>query len=248
MSRWRPESGMPPLFCLAVLLALSACQPQPPEASPASSPLAAETSQTHYGQLAAQGVPVYQIERQASQAIILVRREGPLARFGHDHAIVAGNVNGFIAWPMGSQPERSADLWLEVAGLEIDPPAAREAFALDTSPSEQDIEATRGNLLRHVLPGARWPLVRMSIRRASGEPPDLRLDLSLELNGVTRTLQVPAHTEASEDRLTATGSFVLRQTDWNIEPFSVLGGGLRVADSLEIHFQLAATRLWHVPE
>ena len=36
---------------------------------------------------------------------------------------------------------------------------------------------------------------------------------------------------------------VLRQTALGLQPFSALGGGLRVADQMEIHFQLEGHRL-----
>jgi hypothetical protein len=180
--------------------------------------------------------------------VILVRRAGPLARFGHDHAIVAANIDGWIAWSPDQAGERRADLWLEVTGLEVDPAAAREAFALDTSPDGAAIAGTRSNMLQRVLLASRWPLVRLRVAHAGGEPPDLQLNLALELNGAARALEVPAQLDLNADTLTATGTFTLQQSTWGIEPYSALGGGLRVADRVEIHFRLAATRLREVPE
>jgi hypothetical protein len=34
---------------------------------------------------------------------------------------------------------------------------------------------------------------------------------------------------------------VLRQTELGLQPFAALGGGMRVADPLEIHFRLQGT-------
>ena len=95
---------------------------------------------------------------------------------------------------------------------------------------------------------SRWPLVRLQVTHAGGEPPDVQLNLTLELNGAEQVLQVPAQLALSADGLTATGRFTLQQSAWGIEPYSALGGGLRVADRVEIHFRLAATRLREVPE
>lgn len=244
MSPWRLES----IGLALALLALGACQPRPGTAPDPPVVPAAESVRDGYIDAARQGAPVYRIDRPASSAVILVRRAGPLARFGHDHAIVAGNIDGWIAWPPGQAGQRRADLWLDVAGLEVDPAAAREEFALDTSPDEAAIAGTRNNMLQHVLQASRWPRVRLQVAHAGGAPPDVRLNLTLELNGAAQALQIPAQLALSADALTATGTFTLQQSAWGIEPYSALGGGLRVADQVEIHFRLAATRLPDVPE
>jgi hypothetical protein len=44
------------------------------------------------------------------------------------------------------------------------------------------------------------------------------------------------------DRLLVSGSFVLRQTDFGVQPLSLLGGLLSVQDAVVIEFKLAGAR------
>jgi polyisoprenoid-binding protein YceI len=49
---------------------------------------------------------------------------------------------------------------------------------------------------------------------------------------------VPLSVEGLPDRLSVTGSLVLRQTDFGVQPYSVLGGMLAVQDEVIIEFKL----------
>ena len=54
---------------------------------------------------------------------------------------------------------------------------------------------------------------------------------------------VPVEFEISEHALHATGTLRLRQTDFGIDPFSVLGGALTVQDELALTFEVRADRV-----
>jgi hypothetical protein len=51
---------------------------------------------------------------------------------------------------------------------------------------------------------------------------------------------VPARVEYADGTLVASGSMAIRQSDFGIVPFSVLGGALQVHDRLEMRFRLVA--------
>lgn len=46
-----------------------------------------------------------------------------------------------------------------------------------------------------------------------------------------------------DEQVLIKGTMTLRQTELGLEPFSVLGGGLKVADQLEMHFSLIGSPL-----
>jgi len=52
---------------------------------------------------------------------------------------------------------------------------------------------------------------------------------------------VPLSVEGLPDSITVTGSFVLRQTDFGAQPYSVLGGLLAVKDEVVIEFKLTGS-------
>lgn len=182
------------------------------------------------------------IDTEHSRAVILVRRAGPLARFGHDHAILARPAEGVVYWADGEAPAFRASLAVDVAALEVDPPDVRAEFALDTQPDADDISATRANMLRHVFDAEQWPQVEMTIRSGGHGAQSAAAEAELIINGRTGRVAFPMVIQSHADRLEASGNFELNQRDWGLEPFSVLGGGLRVADPVEIHFRVTAVR------
>ena len=232
----------PRLFALAILALLAACQSQTvPETSPADAP--AGWPGFDFAGAAAAGAPVFQLIPERSRIDIVVRREGPLARFGHDHAISVRKAAGFIL--LGETPAESAlaELRFRVDDLAIDTAELRARYTLDTKPDAADIEATRENLLEKVLEAGRWPYIsiRMSDFRLEGEAYSALVE-TLVRGSVSSKRQV--FQLVSEDGgVTARGSLTIRQSELGIEPFSVLGGGLRVADPMEVHFILRGNPL-----
>ena len=69
------------------------------------------------------------------------------------------------------------------------------------------------------------------------------ITVDLTLHGTTRQLTVPTEIMAHGDGFRVTGSFEIRQTDFEITPFSVFGGALAVRDELELHFDLGFSEL-----
>ena len=62
------------------------------------------------------------------------------------------------------------------------------------------------------------------------------------LHGATRELRFPAAVVEDGRRLTIIARFSIRQSDFGIAPFAVLGGGLRVRNSIEIRIRIVARR------
>ncbi len=237
-------------------LSLVACSPaMPPRATVAPDQRAAEAlaSSTAQAEVApaatsAQSVPAgvpqagteqhparlssLRIDNSASLITIIVRRGGVLARLGHDHLIAVQDLQGSV----DLQANR-ADLQFRLDAMLVDPPALRSAAGLDRQPSAEAVEGTRRNMLTRVLDAQRYPLVQLHAERATDGQ---TLQLSITLHGVTRTQTVPVTLRSDAQGLHAEGSLVLRQSDYGITPFSVMGGALAVLDPLELQYRLLA--------
>jgi hypothetical protein len=187
----------------------------------------------------AEGNPVFQLDPNTTQIDILVRRDGPLARFGHDHVVTVAEPEGYLLMNPEGLPLR-ADLRFPPQRLVVDSPAARAHYALDTTPSAGDIEGTRDNLMKHVLDATQWPWATLTLSGFQRQQDRYSAVVTIELNGSNYSERQPFHLRREDERVIVHGFLVLRQTDLGIEPFSVLGGGLRVADPLEIHFRIEA--------
>ncbi|MEJ8567491.1 YceI family protein [Elongatibacter sediminis] len=186
---------------------------------------------------------VYRVVPERSRTDIVVRRGGALQRLGHDHVVTLRKIDGYVRHVPGSSRESRADLVIELVSAEVDETAARSVWGLDTSPGAEDIERTRSNLLERVLETDRWPLARIELIVLSTDAESVEAAATLYIKGQAHRFPVTALLVPEDGRLRAVGAFALRQSDLGIEPFSVLGGALRVADRVEIAFQIEADRI-----
>lgn len=60
---------------------------------------------------------------------------------------------------------------------------------------------------------------------------------------MTRPLRIPARIDSGAERIEVSGSFAINQSDFGIEPFSVLGGALTVQDRVDLSFAIRGARI-----
>lgn len=217
------------LYLTALLSLLLAACGAPPPAPPAATPAVPQVA--WYQQAARAGKEVYAIDSAQSLITIVVRRGGPLARFGHDHVVASRTVSGYAAPDAGR-----ADFHFRLDELTVDEAALRTEAGLTTQPDADAIAGTRTNMLTRVLEAERFPLVLL---HAQSQPGGM-VRLAVTLHGVTRSMDVPVKLERSRGMLTASGQLTLLQTDFGITPMSVMGGAMRVEDPLEMRFNIVA--------
>jgi YceI-like domain len=198
----------------------------------------AEFPERYYLQAHQQGRPVYRVDPAESLVVIEVRRGGSLARLGHDHVVASRNLTGYVA-----PGEGRADMFVALASLVVDEAQLRQEAGFDTQPSESDIDATRSNMLRHVLEVERFPFALIAVSGAVATQKKATLSVSITLHGQTRTLWVPAEIEADEQNIRVAARLALNQTDFAITPYSLLGGAIAVKDALELRFRISARRI-----
>lgn len=215
-----------PAICACLLLA--ACTPpaavSPPSAMPASVRIDTPAS----------GEKLLQIDTQATLVTITVRRGGALARLGHDHVVASRTVTGWVAPEPGQ-----ADFQFRLDAMTVDESGLRAQAGLETTPSSDAIAGTRHNMLVRVLDAERYPLVRVQARLHPGAQ---AVDAAITLHGVTRAVTVPVRLEQAGDgkSLRASGALVLKQSDFGIVPFAILGGAMAVQDPMELAFDIVA--------
>ena len=229
------------LACACVCGWLAACSPfAPPPAALAPVPA------TQAGAMPAPawqqpGMRLLQIDPQASLLTITVRRGGALARLGHDHVIASRTLQGVVA----PAPGRAA-FRFRLDEMSVDEDGLRQAAGLTTTPSADAVAGTRQNMLVRVLDAERYPWVRVDARRSGGSEV---LDADITVHGVTRAVQVPVRIEAGAEggSLQASGTLLLKQSDFGIVPFAILGGAMAVQDQMELAFRITARRQISAP-
>ena len=129
----------------------------------------------------------------------------------------------------------------EVRGWVLDLPAERAALgpAFASTLSESSIASTREHMLgQDGLQAERYPLLSIHALEVQGEAPWFSARVAITLHGQMRELQVPLQVSGLPERVQASGSLVLRQSDFGIRPYSALGGLLAVQDDLVVTFSV----------
>ena len=213
---------------------LGGCASPPPRPPPVPVALH-DTGASWYQRAAASGQQVLGVDASQSIVTIVVRRGGPMARFGHDHVIASRTLAGFVAPDAGR-----ADLHFRLDQMSVDEAALRSQAGLDTQPDADAIEGTRSNMLGKVLEAERYPVVMLRVERLGSAGAASLVRLGVTLHGVTRHVEVPVQIERSAKSIAASGSLRLKQTDFGITPMSVLGGAMSVQDEMELAFKIVA--------
>jgi len=227
---------------LALGLALSGCAPVV-ERLPIALPNQPEGFPSEvYDRATEQGQPVYRLDESRSLAVVRVYRGGRFADLGHDHVVASHEVRGLVRWTSDWRARR-ADLFVPLASLTVDEPLLRQRYALTTQPSARDIEGTRENMLNKTLRVADNPFVTLHLEALSGALPAMPVRAEISLNGVTNTRQREVTVEQRRNELSVSGAFSLKQTEFGLEPYTVLGGLLQVEDEVDITFELVARPL-----
>ena len=228
---------------LVVALAIAACQapaPQPVPRAGDTVPAPADIRKS-YAEATAQEA-IYTLDPSASSVRLYVFRGGKAARAGHNHVLGVDRFEGYVQLDPDRPQQSRFDLRVPVEALRIDDPAWREqtggSFA--SARSESDIEGTRRNLLGpKVLDAVRFPYVEMRSQAVAGDWPLLIVDVAVTIRGVTHVQPVMVRAQRTDEGIRARGEFTLRQTDFGMEPFSVLGGLMAVQDEIGVTFDLA---------
>jgi hypothetical protein len=178
------------------------------------------------------GTRAFDIDSAETRITVLVYRAGPLARLGHNHAITSGGETGVI-W-LGSTPASSGfEIHVPVTAFDVDDPQARAEAGADfpgAVPDEARAGTTTNMLRAEVLDAAHYPEIVVRSVSATGTWEQATVRASVRLKDLERSF----------DRITVTGAFAVRQTDFGITPFSVAGGAIQVADTINIRFKVAA--------
>ncbi|MGD2129517.1 MAG: hypothetical protein PVJ17_09445 [Lysobacterales bacterium] len=223
----------------ATLIGAAACS-APPPSTPATTPAGSvETTWPgfDYASAAMRALGVFELEPGESRIDVVARRSGPLAGFGHDHVVRIDDAEGYLM--LGAALENArGDIRFGVETLRIDEARDRERYGLDTQPDDEDIEGTRENLLGHVLDPSRWPAIELQLSEFRREPEGFSAQVRFFVDGAVHSARESFQLEHDSGRVVASGEFPVLQTDLGLIPFSALGGALRVADRLVVHFEI----------
>lgn len=230
---------------IAAATILLSCTVAPPAPTTGGTSLARGDRQAElkaeYSALSEAAGKVFTLDPGKSKVRIYVFRGGRAAKLGHNHVVSAPRFIGFCYLPHSGASSGRFDLEFRLDQLEIDSPQYRadlgSAFA--SVLSRDDIAGAREHMLgEHNLQADKFPFVRVHSLQITGESPKFAALVQIEMHGEKQVMWVPLTVEGLPEHLSVTGSFVLRQTDFGAQPYSVLGGLIAVRDEVVIEFNL----------
>ena len=178
----------------------------------------------------------YRIDVPRSRFIVNTTTSGVSSMFGHDHRIEVKSYEGAVTLLAGNVRNATLELTVSADGLR----AVEE--------KHEDITAEIDSALHdHVLDVGAFPVITFSGRATAASRRDdgafdVTLRGDLRLHGVRRRVTVPLRLAFKDDTMRASGKLSLRQTDYNIVPFSFAGGTVTVADRVTLSFDIVAYR------
>jgi polyisoprenoid-binding protein YceI len=191
----------------------------------------------------AQGPQVFTIDPSNSHVLIQVGKEGMFGFAGHAHEVLAPGVSGRVSVEPNDLQRSTVSLEFNAAALKV---SEKGEPAADVPQVQQVM------LSEQVLDVKRFPTVAFRSRRVSAAPPTVKgaavvIEGDITLHGVTRPLTIHASATVQADRLTARGTFVIKQTDFGIRPVTAGGGTVKVKDEVQVEFVLEARRSGSAP-
>jgi polyisoprenoid-binding protein YceI len=175
------------------------------------------------------------VDVSSSQILIEVGKTGMLGFAGHAHEVAATDVRGRITFDPADLSRTSIRLEFPAAALRL---TGKDEPAADVVEVQKVMQSDR------VLDAARYPTLTFASRRVDVTPRgagsvDVVIDGDMTLHAVTHPVTIRASVLLDAGgRLTAQGSFVLKQTDFGMVPVTAMGGTIRVRDELDIRFVL----------
>lgn len=224
-----------------ILSLLAGCAPQVEQKPFVLPSWPAEFPADVYLGAAHRGQRVYRVDASRSRVVVRVYRGGRFASLGHDHVVASHQVQGLLLWGKDWQSRR-ADLFVPLASLTVDEAALRQEYALTTQPSERDVVGTRDNMLNKTLRVSANPFVGLHMRALSEVLPVMPVQVDISLNGIVRNKWLDVQVEQQPGEMWFSGAFSLTQTEFGLEPYSLLGGLLRVEDQVDLSFRLVAVQ------
>ena len=186
----------------------------------------------------------YRIDLEKSDIHWLVYKAGVFARFGHNHVISVAKLTGDV-YVAPKLSESHFEMEIPVTSLVVDNPAlrAKEGKDFERQPTQKDIDGTRHNMLSEkVLNAARYPTLKITGTGPTGAPGSEKLHLRIDILGKSVQLTVPTDVRMNGDTLEASGEFELTHETLGMKPFSIMGGGLRVAEKMKFAYRVTAQR------
>jgi polyisoprenoid-binding protein YceI len=171
----------------------------------------------------------YELGPASGSLLLKTSRSGLGRRAGHDLTLEVTRWSGQASVDAAEPANSTISAEIEVDSIEV-----REGAGGVLPLSDSDRGEIVKNIREKVLHTSAHPTITFRSTRVQGTPEAFTVEGELTIMGRTRPVTISGR--VSGDRLT--GGATVVQSQWDIKPYSALFGQLKVADPVEIEFDL----------
>lgn len=171
---------------------------------------------------------VWRLDTSDGELVVRTGVTGRAARIGHRLTIAMRQWQATVSWS-GGQPAK-AQLTVDTASLEV---LRGEGGVKALSGPEKAL--VRSNALR-ALDARRFPQIGFAAEGIDQTRDGYRLTGALQIHGLTRERVIDLQTEDLGDSWRLLTQAKVRQSDFDVKPYSLLMGSLKVADEVTVSF------------
>ena len=162
------------------------------------------------------------------------------ADLSHDHAIQAVGWSGKGTWDPEDYSNCNISISVPVNNLQVDKPEIRKLAGIEGTISESMRKDVKKHMLSDIqLNADKYPMITFESTECEGTGPTMTLKGDFTMHGSTKSISIPV-TVSDSDGLSLKGSFLVKGTDYGIEPYSAMFGAVGNKDEMKITFDLVA--------
>lgn len=171
-------------------------------------------------------------KKDKSEFKIYVWKAGIASGFAHDHIMSVEDFKGQVVYDEKNPSKSSVFIKVEAKSLKV----------MDAKVKASDKRKIKKSMdSEEVLNVKKYPKItfkstKVEVKSASQNL--LKVTGKMSLFGRTRTISFPVTVRKKGGKLTATGAFKLRQTDYGMKPYSALLGAIKVKDVVDVKFSI----------
>jgi polyisoprenoid-binding protein YceI len=172
----------------------------------------------------------YRLEPAAGRLLLKTGRTGLGRRAGHDLTIEATRWHADVVVNTADPGQSSVAVTIEADSLQVREGAG--GLKPLTDADRADIKTTIGEKILHT---AKHPVITFTSAHVTGTTDAFQVSGDLTILGQGRPITVYGSIDAGRLR----GHGTVTQSRWGIKPYTAFAGALRLADDIQVEFDLA---------
>ena len=185
---------------------------------------------------------VYLIDKNESELIVRLYKDGIFSGFAHDHIVISREFSGSVEFDEVDPTQFKISVEVPAKSIASDLPEIRRKYGLEVLSQKNWKEINKTMRSSRQLDIEKYPIVRFSshsLKRIEGESFEITGEFTL--HGVTKLIAVPVTISVENRILKLQGGFSFLQSDYNIKPFSGALGTVRNKVEALLKFEISAS-------